>query len=109
MGRNGEVSNVPTKHLAVGDVVSLKAPFIVPADIVVIKAADDTLVDKSDLTGDSEMKVSATERQANPLESPNFVMAGSRLTSGCCDGIVIAVGKKTVWGKISGLGSTLEF
>ena len=50
--RNGEVSNVPTKHLAVGDVVSLKAPFIVPADIVVIKAADDTHVDKSGLTGD---------------------------------------------------------
>merc|ERR1711915_102079 len=73
------------------------------------KAADDTLVDKSDLTGDSEMKVSATERHANPLESPNFVMAGSRLTSGSCDGIIVQVGKKTVWGRISGLGSTLEF
>jgi len=107
--RNGEVSNVPTKHLAVGDVVSLKAPFIVPADIVVIKAADDTHVDKSCLTGDSDKKVSATERHANPLESPNFVMAGSRLTSGSCDGVVVQVGKKTVWGKISGLGSTLEF
>jgi len=108
--RNGEVSNVPTKHLAVGDVVSLKAPFIVPADIVVIKAAENTHVDKSGLTGDSgPMKVSATEKQANPLESPNFIMAGTRLTSGSCDGIVVQVGKKTVTGQLSGLATTLEF
>ena len=103
--RNGEIINVPTKHLTVGDVVQLKAPFIVPADIVVIKATEDARVDKSSLTGESEpKKVSSTETHKNPLESSNFLLAGTRLTTGSCEGIVVTVGKNTIFGKVSGLG-----
>jgi len=104
--RDGQDSNILTRRLTIGDVVTLNAPLVIPADIVVIKAADETYVDKSSMTGDGNMAKISTDSDPNPMQSGNFLISGTKLMFGNCQGIVVAVGKKTTMAKISGLGGS---
>jgi len=106
--RDGEFQNILSKRLTFGDIVSLKAPQIVPADIRIVEASPDCKVDKSVLTGESEpQKVSTEKTHGNPLETENIVFATTKITTGSCTGIVVKVGKGTVMGGLSGLSSEL--
>merc|ERR1711915_35496 len=104
--RDGQYSNILTRRLTIGDVVTLNAPLTIPADIVVIKAADETYVDKTSMTGDGNMAKISTGSDPNPMQSSNFLICGTELKFGHCEGIVVAVGKKTITAKISGLGGS---
>jgi len=106
--RDGEYKHIMSRRLTIGDIVSLKAPQVVPADIRVVEATADCLVNKSAFNGESEpQKVSTEKTHDNPLETQNIVFATTKLVQGACTGIVTNVGKNTVIGRLSGLSTTL--
>ena len=106
--RDGELQNIMSRRLTIGDIIILKAPQVVPADLRIIEVSADCTVNKSGLSGESELKKVSTEKtHENPLETQNVVFALTKITTGTCTGIVVNVGKDTIMGKLSGLTSTL--
>ena len=107
--RDGEFQNILSKGLTIGDIISLKAPQTIPADIRIVEASEDCKVNKSGLTGESEsQKVSVENTHANPLETENVAFASTKITTGTCTGIVVNVGKSTIIGRLAGLNSPLQ-
>lgn len=105
--RDGEFQNILSKGLTIGDIISLKAPQTVPADIRIVEASEDCKVNRSGLTAESEpQKVSVENTHANPLETENVAFASTKITTGTCTGIVVNVGKSTIIGRLAGLNST---
>lgn len=89
--RDGHKVEIPVRDVIVGDNVYLSPGSIIPADIILT----DTLnleVNESDLTGESL-----------PIQKKNGQPAymGTIVTSGNAYGKVVAIGKKTEFGKIS--------
>lgn len=100
--RNGTWMRVPSEELVVGDQVRLAAGDRVPADIR-LTAARDLFISQSVLTGESAI----VEKNAGTLaagqarsysEYSNLAFMGSSVTGGTGEGIVLAVGKDTVYG-----------
>ncbi len=102
--RDGSWKELPSDELVVGDAVRLEAGDRVPADIRLIRAVD-CFVSQSIITGES----SILEKSAKPLREPpsslsdyeNTIFRGSTMMGGACTGLVLAVGKDTVYGNRS--------
>jgi len=106
--RDGELKNMMSRRLTIGDIIFLKAPQVVPADVRIIEASADCTVNKSNLSGDSEAKKVSTEKtHENPLETENVAFAMTKITTGTCTGIVVNVGKNTIMGRLAGPVSIL--
>jgi len=106
--RDGELKNMMSRRITIGDIIFLKAPQVVPADIRIIEASADCTVNNSNLTGSGEAKkVSIEKTHENPMETENVAFAMTKITTGTCTGIVVNVGKNTIIGRLSGLSSTL--
>jgi len=102
--RDGEFKPLLSKRLTAGDIISLKAPQVIPADIRIIEASLDSALNKSSLTGESgPKKLSLEKTHDNPLETENVAFASTKLTKGTCIGIVVNVGKGTLMAKLGGL------
>lgn len=105
--RDGQWREIPSGELVVGDRVSFHAGERIPADLRLITAAD-LFVSQSILTGESGilekdtevLKSSATQRIS---DYRNTVFAGSAVIGGSGEGIVLAVGKDTVYGDMGTL------
>ena len=102
--RGGRVYTIPAEELAPGDVVLLEAGMRVPADVRLTRCLS-LLVDESQLTGESV----PVNKQAEKLSSAktslvdmlNVVFAGSMITEGRGEGVVIATGRRSELGKIA--------
>lgn len=103
--RDGQWVGLSSTELVVGDTVRLFAGDRVPADIR-LTAAKDLFVSQSVITGESAI----WEKQARVLpkgqarsygEYENIVFMGSSVIGGTGEGIVLAVGKDTVYGGFS--------
>lgn len=103
--RGGAWIALPSEELVVGDRVRLTAGDRVPADVR-LSAAKDLFVSQSVLTGESAI----VEKHAGTLisgqarsysEYSNLAFMGSSVTGGTGEGIVLAVGKDTVYGGFS--------
>jgi Mg2+-importing ATPase len=103
--RDGQWVGLSSTELVVGDTVRLLAGDRVPADIR-LTAAKDLFVSQSVITGESAI----WEKQARVLpkgearfygEYENIVFMGSSVIGGTGEGIVLAVGKDTVYGGFS--------
>jgi len=95
--RDGEFQHLLSKRLTAGDIISLKAPQVIPADIRIIEASLDATVNKSSLTGESgPKKLSLEKTHDNPIETENVAVASTKLTKGTCTGIVVNVGQGTL-------------
>ncbi len=110
--RKGKWVRLSSEQLVVGDKVRLLAGDRVPADIR-LTAANDLFVSQSVLTGESAI----LEKNAGILpagqaqsysEYSNLVFMGSSVTGGTGEGIVLAVGKDTVYGGFSTVESHLK-
>jgi len=102
--RDGEFRPLLSKRLTAGDIISLKAPQVIPADIRIIEASLDSAVNKSSLTGESgPKKLSLEKTHDNPIETENVAFASTKLTKGTCIGIVVNVGKGTLMAMLGGL------
>ncbi len=102
--RDGRWRQLDSEELTVGDRVRLDAGDRVPADIRLVKVQD-FFVSQSMITGESgilEKTPDALNCAAQALSDyNNTVFLGSTVTGGVCEGVVMAVGKDTVYGSLS--------
>jgi P-type Ca2+ transporter type 2C len=102
--RDGVVAEVPAATLVPGDVVLLQGGDVVPADLRVIRA-DRLLIDRSVLTGESIPEEARVESE--PGETPlagrrSIAYSGTSVVGGRGEGIVVAIGPATEFGRIAG-------
>lgn len=104
--RDGEWQEIPSDELVVGEIVKLSAGDRVPADIRLTKAYD-LFVTQSAITGESALlektaRVLGKEKRETCSQYFNIAFMGSSVIGGSGEGIVLAVGKDTTYGEISG-------
>ena len=109
--REGKKRRIPSAELVPGDVVLLQSGDLVPADLRLVEV-NSLQVNESALTGESVpvLKISAAISLHNVLaDRRNLAFAGTHVTSGQAEGIVIEIGNGTETGRIAGLlASTVE-
>ncbi len=102
--RDGQMIKINTTELVLGDIVSLEAGAIVPADLRLIESHQLKL-DESSLTGEShqiEKNASDVCLQNAPLgERHNMAYKGTVVACGRGLGVTVALGDKTELGKIA--------
>lgn len=90
--RAGEILEMSTRQLLVGDVVLLEAGDKIPADGVLTQG-DDVTVNESSLTGEAE---DVRKDEGEDV----FLLSGCTLTSGRATMMAVAVGAESRWGRI---------
>jgi len=100
-----EHDEVPIEQLVPGDIVSLSAGDMIPADIRLI-AANDLFINQSTLTGEAmpleknaQPHVGTAE---TPFDLPNICFMGSIVVSGVGSGVVVLTGARTAFGQVAG-------
>ncbi|MGE0392967.1 MAG: cation-translocating P-type ATPase, partial [Vicinamibacterales bacterium] len=109
--RDGAEQAIPARDLVPGDVVLLRAGDRVPADARILQAIN-LAVDEAALTGES----GAVEKTAAPVDRAdaglgdrlNMAYAGTLVTYGRGQAVVVATGMATEFGHISALVQTVE-
>nr|MBP6759347.1 HAD-IC family P-type ATPase [Flavobacterium sp.] len=96
--RNGEIIEIPSEEIVVGDLIQTEEGTFVPADGFIIQS-NDFSINESILTGES-LTVFKNEKSEN-----NQVSQGTIVTSGLAICEVTAIGNQTQLGKI---GKSLE-
>jgi len=102
--RDGKPSEIDSKLVIPGDVVSLYVGDIVPADMRIVESKD-LEVDEATLTGESfpvEKKSDSLNLQHPTLQQlTNYLFLGTVLVHGSGQGVVVSTGKNTELGSIS--------
>ena len=101
--RGGQVEDVPTRDLVPGDVVLLRVGDVIPADLRLVKA-DALAVDRSVLTGESLPDPASIEPDpegAALADCHSMAYAGTAVVGGRGEGVVVATGLTTEFGRIS--------
>jgi magnesium-importing ATPase len=105
--RNGKKEKIPFKDFTVGDIVSLSAGDLVPADLRILEAKD-LFVGQSSITGESDSikKVPDSElKSIDELESitdlDNICFMGTNVVSGSTKCVVVKVADDTYFGKVA--------
>jgi Ca2+-transporting ATPase len=102
--RDGRVSVIPAATLVPGDVVLLQGGDVVAADLRLLRA-DRLLVDRSVLTGESipEEGREDPDTEATPLAGRrSMAYSGTSVVGGRGEGVVVAIGRATEFGRIAG-------
>jgi magnesium-transporting ATPase (P-type) len=101
--RDGKWIQVDSVHLVVGDIVRLQSGDKVPADVRLLSCRD-LQVDESALTGES-VPVIKKEEVLDPetilADRRNMAYAGTLVTYGQAQAVIVATGDKTETGRIS--------
>lgn len=102
--RGGKTEEILLKQLVPGDVVTLSAGDMIPADVRVV-AAKDLFITQSALTGESVPveKVESSEKREGilPLEFTNICFLGTSVESGAATVVVVATGAQTYFGSMA--------
>lgn len=108
--RDGALTELSAELLVPGDVISVEAGDCVPADCKLLEA-NRLYANESVLTGESE-PIAKSAAPANAdltgLHKPYLVYSGTALTRGSGTAEVVATGKNTQMGQISGMLSSIE-
>lgn len=104
--RDGKEREIPSKEIAVGDILVLRTGERVPADCVVVEEKN-LRVNESILTGES-IDIKKIVGSVETYSDENSVFMGSFVVSGRCNAIVVQTGMNTKFGKIAGMISTAE-
>ena len=96
--RNGEIIEIPSEEIVVGDLIQTEEGTFIPADGIIIQS-NDFSINESILTGES-LSVFKNEKTEN-----NQVSQGTIVTTGLAICKVTAIGNQTQLGKI---GKSLE-
>eukprot|EP00388_Colpodella_angusta_P000521 GDKJ01001840.1.p1 GENE.GDKJ01001840.1~~GDKJ01001840.1.p1 ORF type:complete len:1007 (+),score=281.03 GDKJ01001840.1:36-3056(+) len=97
--RNGELVEIPTREVIVGDVIAMRAGTIIPADGLIIGEGVPMAIDESALTGET---IAATKGTGDS------VMAGAIIQRGELDIVVTAIGDKSSYGKTIALIGSVQ-
>ena len=99
--RAGKAEEIPLEKLAPGDVVTLCAGDMIPADVRIISAKD-LFVSQATLTGESlpveKFDSRETREEVSPLEFSNTCFLGTSVESGAATAVVVATGAQTYSG-----------
>lgn len=102
--RDGSLKKISSSELVIGDVISLEAGTILPADCRLIEGYE-LKIDESSLTGESEATLKSTdfvsEKSLSISEQKNMVFKGTNVTYGRGKAVVVALGINTEFGKIA--------
>ena len=102
--RAGVRQDVPLSELVPGDIITLSAGDIVPADARVILARD-FFVDQSALTGESFPVEKTAQIRAGEKQDPHlwvhYLFMSSPVVSGSATAVVVKTGMSTEYGKIA--------
>jgi len=101
--RNGNIQNIPSDEMAVGDIVLLETGDMVCADCRIIDSSS-LKADESSLTWEAvpAEKHDGILAEDTPLaDRHNMLFSSSFITSGHCTAIVVATGMNTQVGKIA--------
>jgi Mg2+-importing ATPase len=100
--RDGKKHTIDTRCLVPGDIVHLAIGDVVPAEIRLLEA-DELQTNESTLTGESTPvdKIAKPIELDNPLphQLSNTALMGSVVTNGSGDGLVVATGRQTFFGR----------
>ncbi len=108
--RAGEHMEIPAEELAPGDIVLLRSGDKVAADLRLIQSKD-LQIDESALTGESTpvaKQVEATSADAPLGDRSSLAFSSTVVTFGTGRGVVVATGRQTQIGRISGMVSESE-
>jgi Ca2+-transporting ATPase len=109
--RDGVEAAIPARDVVPGDVVLLRAGDRVPADARLTLAVN-LAIDEAALTGESAAVQKTAARLETPAAGPgdrvNMAYAGTLVTSGRGQAVVVATGMATEFGRISALVQTVE-
>lgn len=104
--KNAENIEIPIEEIVCGDIVSLSAGDMIPADVRLFQAKD-LFVSQSAMTGESQPieKITDIDKEAivdkSLTDYANMVYMGSNVVSGAAKGIVVSVGDETLFGNIA--------
>lgn len=109
--RNGQITQLSSKELVVGDVILLEAGDIIPADVRFLKTQN-VKVEEAALTGES---VAVTKDEAvidaelaALGDQHNMGFMNTSMTAGTAEAVVVATGKDTEVGKIAQMLNSAE-
>jgi len=95
---------IPIKRLVPGDVITLSAGDMLPADVRLL-AAKDLFVSQSAMTGESLPVEKFAEHRGtpggNPLELENLAFMGTNVVSGSATAVVVTTGGNTYFGSLA--------
>ena len=106
--RNGNINELHSDDLLVGDLIKIYSGDILPADILLIEG-NNMKIDESSLTGESNsVKKNSYQicleeiKSGNKKPSSNILLCGTNVVEGNGTGIVIAIGEYSQKGIIQG-------
>lgn len=109
--RAGREEIIPARALVPGDIISVVAGDIVPADGRLLQAHN-LQVDEASLTGESQPVMKRTDALASAElavgDRSNLIYSGTIVTYGRGQALVVATGMQTEFGKISGMLAGVE-
>ncbi|MHB8881512.1 MAG: cation-translocating P-type ATPase [Thermodesulfovibrionales bacterium] len=106
--REGAERKIQSREVVPGDIILLAEGDRIPADARLIECAM-LKVNNASLTGESEASLrDHMPSEAELLESPNIVFAGTEVTSGSGKALVFATAMGTEFGRIAHLTSAVE-
>lgn len=108
--RAGKIISISADHLVPGDIVMLSEGNKIPADLRLCRVKN-LLINEASLTGESlavEKRVLSISEEATVGDQKNMAFAGTFVTSGTAEGIVVETATKTELGKIASLVNTIE-
>jgi len=102
--RDGEVIEIDSTELTIGDVILLESGDKIPADLRIIESSN-LMVDESILTGES-VQVNKNEKiiekeNISINEQSNMLFAGTTVVTGRTKAVVVGIGLNTEIGKIA--------
>ncbi len=104
--RGGSLSDIPAAELVPGDIVTLDAGKIVPADMRIIETAQ-LKIEEAPLTGESvpiEKHTKPLHEEMPPLgDRRNMAYKGTTVSYGRGKGVVVATGMRTELGRIAAM------
>jgi Ca2+-transporting ATPase len=108
--REGMVLEIPAEGLVPGDIVLIEGGDVVSADLRLLSASR-LLTDESALTGESlpvDKSIAPLPPQAHLAERSNMLFAGTAVTRGSAEALVVATGMNTELGHITSLVATAK-
>ena len=101
--RNSQTVELANRLLVPGDIITLSAGSLIPADGLILEC-DDFYVNQSVLTGEAfpvEKKAEVVREEADLAERGNCVFLGTNVRSGSATVLVTETGARTEFGKIA--------
>ena len=107
--RDGKKRVIDGYDIVIGDVVFLNERQVIPADMRVIKASEEFMVDNRIITGNRRERKSANVTTVDGLLSENVIFAGTQILTGTCIAIVIKKGNNTVYATLTGFAQKVHY